>query len=268
MYINILIIVLVIVSIIFLTTTHAFKKKEGLKTKKNKDYLDGIDIIYWINLDRSHDRRKNMEKMFEDPIFKGKKIVRISAVDGKAPNIDSILKDNFEGMQPDKFTKVEYACTLSHINAIREFSKTKDEVALIMEDDMTLEYKPYWKNTINTIAKNAPSDWGIIQLCINTQIIPKKNYTKHNGDIYFSTGAYIINQNGAKNLINKTGIYTLNKTIGHSADVYLYLATNTYVYKYPYFTYNYQTQSTIHPNHENIHDTNKRLVDTFIYTRQ
>ena len=65
MYIKILIIVLVIVSIIFLTTTHAYKKKEGLKTKKNKDYLDGIDVIYWINLERSQDRRKNMEKMFE-----------------------------------------------------------------------------------------------------------------------------------------------------------------------------------------------------------
>ena len=63
MYINILIIVLVIVSIIFLTTTYALKNKEGLKSK-NKDHLEGINVIYWINLDRSTDRRKNMEKMF------------------------------------------------------------------------------------------------------------------------------------------------------------------------------------------------------------
>ena len=257
MYIKILIIVLVIVSIIFLTTTHAYKKKEGLKTKKNKDYLDGIDVIYWINLERSQDRRKNMEKMFEDPIFKGKKIVRISAVDGKASNIDSILNDNFEGMLPDKFTKVEYACTLSHINAIREFSKTKDEVALIMEDDMTLEFQPYWKKSLKQIMHNAPSDWEIIQLCYilpNINETPKKLYTQNNHN-YFSTGAYIINKKN--NNIPKM-IHSQNPT----ADVYLYQIFNTYVYKYPMFIYNNNESSTIHQDHINHHDQSKQVLLT------
>ena len=28
--------------------------------------INGIDITYWINLDRSTDRKQNMEKIFED----------------------------------------------------------------------------------------------------------------------------------------------------------------------------------------------------------
>ena len=41
------------------------KRKEGFKTS----FMDGIDIIYWINLDRSPERRESMEKMFEDEVF-------------------------------------------------------------------------------------------------------------------------------------------------------------------------------------------------------
>ena len=63
-----------------------------------------------------------MEKMFEDPVFAEKKIIRISAVDGKAHNIDQVLNTNFQGMNQNKFTKVEYACLLSHLNAIKQFS--------------------------------------------------------------------------------------------------------------------------------------------------
>ena len=92
-----------------------------------------------------------------------------------------MLNANFEGMQPDKFTKVEYACTLSHINTIREFSKSNYGVALVMEDDMTLEFKPYWKKSVKQIMDNAPSDWEIIQLCYilqnNHLNLPKNNYT-------------------------------------------------------------------------------------------
>jgi NADH:ubiquinone oxidoreductase subunit K len=52
-------------------------------TITNIHYLDGIDCIYWINLDRSIDRKQKMEEMFTDPIFIGKPIKRIEAVDGK-----------------------------------------------------------------------------------------------------------------------------------------------------------------------------------------
>jgi len=50
------------------------------------NYLDGVDIIYWISLNRAIDRQKNMEKILKDPIFKNIKNVRISGLDAKYKN--------------------------------------------------------------------------------------------------------------------------------------------------------------------------------------
>ncbi len=239
--------------------------KKNIEMFKTMDYLEGIDVIYWINLDRSPDRRKRMKKMFKDPVFRGKKIIRISAVDGKASNIDNVLNANFDEIQLDKFSRVEYACTLSHLNTIKQFSESNNQVALILEDDITLEYKKYWKKSAKEVMNEAPSDWEILQLCINSHTIPKKMYTKQKGYTYFSTGAYIINQAGAKKILNNSdSIYRLNKNIGHTADIYLYLITNTYVYKYPYFTYTYNETSTIHQDHINDHNATKKIIDGFI----
>jgi len=44
------------------------------------EYLKGIDIIYYINLDRAVERRKNMEELLSHFNIPN---VRISAVDGK-----------------------------------------------------------------------------------------------------------------------------------------------------------------------------------------
>jgi len=42
-------------------------------------------------------------------------------------------------------TDNEYAILYSHLNAIRTFSTTNFKNALIFEDDLSLEYKKYWK---------------------------------------------------------------------------------------------------------------------------
>lgn len=229
---------------------------KNIEMFETKDYLEGIDVIYWINLDRSPDRRKRMKKMFKDPIFEGKKIVRITAVDGKAQDIDQVLNANFEGMQPEKFTKVEYACLLSHLNAIKKFLESNNKVALIMEDDMTLEYKKYWKKSAKQIMKHAPSDWEIIQLCyITNSGIPFKNYTRYKNGNFASAGAYILNKN---KIINNLKLLT--RDISHEADHYLFNRFNTYAYKYPMFIYGTNETSTIHQNHVNGHDISKSMI--------
>lgn len=245
------VVIVIIIGLVF------FNK--NIELFESKDYLEGIDVIYWINLDRSPDRRKRMKKMFKDPVFQGKKIIRISAVDGKAPDIDQVLNANFQGMQPEKYENTIYACTLSHINAIRDFKKSNDKVALIMEDDSTLEFKKYWKKTTKQIMDEAPSDWDIIQLTYTIiDKIPKKIYTKNNRK-YYGTGAYIINKNNI-NISNP-----IKLTSDPAADVYLYNIFNTYTYKYPMFTYKYDTQSTIHQDHVQIHnESKKKITELFI----
>ena len=259
MYYSLIIIVLICVSMYFLF----FYKKTRAKREafKPNDYLNGIDVIYWINLDRSVDRRQLMEKMFEDPIFAEKKIIRISAVDGKAHNIDQILNSNFEGMKPDNFTKVEYACLLSHLKTIKHFSESNDKTALIMEDDMTLEYKPYWKKSVQQIIDNAPDDWELIKLCININSPLKKIYTPNRNGHVSCNGAYVINKKGSLKLDENK--YKLEDTL-HVADVYIFNKMNTYAYKYPMFTYKFNQSSTIHQEHLEQHDRNKKIIDNFI----
>ena len=130
-------------------------------------YLDGIDIIYWINMDRSVERRKNMEELLSHFNIPN---IRISAVDGK--NIsDDELYSNFIFERKKNKTKVEYACLLSHLKAFVLFQKSGYKNCLILEDDMTLEYAKYWDKPVSTIIKEAPTDWEIIMI---TYIISNK----------------------------------------------------------------------------------------------
>lgn len=262
MYYSLIIILLICVSIFFLFFYKKTRqKREGFKPT---DYLDGIDVIYWINLDRSTDRRRRMQEMFEDPVFDGKKIIRISAVDGKAHDIDQILNANFEGMNQNKFTKVEYACLLSHLNAIKQFSESSYENALIMEDDMTLEFKPYWKKSVKRIMDEAPNDWEIIQLCYNSNSgIPLTKYTRYKNGNFACAGAYVLNKN---KII--TNFKSLPQNHSHEADHYLFNKHNTYAYKFPMFIYGTNELSTIHQAHVRGHDNSKNMIINKLYTNQ
>jgi GR25 family glycosyltransferase involved in LPS biosynthesis len=232
------------------------------------NYLEGIDKIYWINLERSKDRYVDMTKMFKDPIFNGISIERINAFDGKEKDATAFFT---KPKGEIKITKLEYGCLLSHLQTIKAFSESNHEVALIMEDDATLEFKPYWKKTVKQIMDDAPLDWEIIQLSYITHIIPENEYTKIDNNSnytikYWSTCAYIIKKSAAKKIIDKTYLPYVNKylTYDHidcTADKYIYHVLNSYTYKYPLFIYKTQTESTIHNDDIKEHnETKKRLI--------
>jgi GR25 family glycosyltransferase involved in LPS biosynthesis len=217
-------------------------------------WLDGIDVIYWINLDRSEERRTWMEKLFEDPVFQDIPNERISAIDGKIPGlIDSMLLSD---KQP--ITDPEYGCLLSHLETIKKFADSKYEIALILEDDNTLDLKTYWKKNLRTIINNAPEDWGIIQLTAKTNygfLDEEYKLNMGNGDIACA-GAYIINKKTATDLIkeiHKNEKYYMNSKYYHIADQFIYEKCKTYAYKYPFFIYRNSNDSTLHPDHLNGH---------------
>jgi GR25 family glycosyltransferase involved in LPS biosynthesis len=227
-------------------------------------YLEGIDIIYYINLDRSVERRKNMEELLSHFNIPN---VRISAVDGK--NIsDEELYGNFIFEDNKKHSKVEYACLLSHLKTLLTFSQSNYKNALIFEDDMTLEYSKYWDKTTKDIINNAPKDWDIIMLTYITNSIISDLYARNlmqkNSYLEFSSaGSYIINKNGVEKILDK--IYNNNKFIllknyTHEADHYIFNLVNTYTYKYPYFTYSITNDSTIHPDHLPGHIKSKKIA--------
>ena len=219
-------------------------------------YLDGIDIVYWINLDRAKDRKKNMEQLFTDPVFQGIETKRIQAYDAKKGNARSKFVLTPDMTSRNNFvTDTEYACLYSNLESIREFSQTTDKkVALILEDDVTLEYKKYWMKSIKTIIQKAPKDWEVIKLCSANQKLTKL-YTlwkpwqvkqemtdcglTNGWDSNWGLWGYLINHKGANKIIKELyhhPKYVLNNVYRHVADTFLYQLLKTYIYKYPYFT--------------------------------
>jgi GR25 family glycosyltransferase involved in LPS biosynthesis len=212
-------------------------------------FFNDINQIYWINLERAKERCEKMEQMFQDPLFDGIPINRIEAFDGSKHNaMHYFIMDSIP-----KMTNIEYACLLSHLNTIEQFiesSNNKDtDVALVLEDDMTLEFRPYWQKTIKQIMKDAPPDWEVLQITyIINDHLPNNEYDEEK---FWSTGAYLIKKSAAKKLIdsilvkrldNEPQYFDLKKYPIHQAD-YLIYTLKTYLYKYPVFIYEYNNIS-------------------------
>ena len=242
---------------------------EHMNNIDHNNYLDGIDVIYWINLDRATERRNNMEKMLKDSVFGNIEKIRYPAIDGSLENFkDIIMKTIYPRNYLSSYTNQEYACLFSHLNVIKKFSNSNYNVTLIFEDDMLLEYKKYWKENVRQIMENAPKDWEIIQLGYTVgdhNKIPEELYTLNSNQQYYGMGSYLIKKSAAKKLIedlNKGDKYMLNKNIPHISDIYIYKMLKTYVYKYPYFTYPTNNDSYIHNEHLPAHVRSKELTNS------
>jgi len=258
--------------IIFILSFYKLYGYDSWNIYEGKDFLDGIDSIYWINLERSKDRQIKMESLFQDPVFFGKPIQRIEAIDGQLDTVYDKLD-----IKTRRNTKLEYACLLSHLKAINTFSQSTYETALIFEDDVTLEFKKYLRYSLREIIKNAPADWEIIQLCYITSVTLQSDYTLNNyernryGGIA-SMAAYIINKKAANKFINETydnysEKYKLREYHTHEADHYLYKCLRTYTYKYPYFIYPTENTSTLHPEDLSSHIRSKMRIERMYANR-
>jgi len=224
-------------------------RKEGF-SQQEKNYMDGVDVIYWINLDRSLERRENTEKVLADPVFQDIPKVRISATDGKKP--DETYQKLGQYNKQDGITDYEYAVLLSHLDSIKEFSNSDHETAIIFEDDVTLEFQPFWKKSIREVIDEAPNDWEIIMLWYNVEPNSFDNDDYIKFDNHFYALAYLINKRGAKRLMKMSddnGKYKFTDNYLHKSDYYLYNILNTYAYKYPYFIYKTDNDSEIHQDH-------------------
>jgi GR25 family glycosyltransferase involved in LPS biosynthesis len=217
-------------------------------TKTKYNLINGIGMIYWINLDRCVERKNNMLNMLKDTNVLNE---RISAVDGKT---DNNILSNFiiEKNDPKNRNIYEYACLLSHLNTIKKFYRSRYSNCLILEDDCSMEFYKYWNKDINTVINSAPSDWEIIMLnyIIDTNTPPLNDtYNVWRPDIY-STLSYIINKKGASKIMNmyKNNMWVITDNT-HTSDYVVYNMCRTYVYKYCYFTINNNNDSTIHDNH-------------------
>ena len=219
----------------------------------NLDYnkINGITAILWINLERSENRRNNMEELFKNINIPN---IRINAIDGKYNNVKDVINIEFER----ELSNYEIACTLSHLKAVNYLKNLEGEYFMICEDDISLDTILLFNNDLNDIIKKSPK---FDVLLINKifryrfdQLYPEWNdYWKNNIQIA-GAGCYIISRSGINKIINNAEyiddenfIFNTNKKFDVS-DIYLYANLETFVYKYNFISMVYE-ESTIHNDH-------------------
>ena len=175
------------------------------KLEKN-NIIDDKEFLnipkYYINLERSKDRNKKIIDQFNK--YQIKNHNRIDAYDIKK------IKDYDYINEYDSFldgSNVELIVTMSHIKAINTAYLNKDEIAMIMEDDINLCTVPFWKIKLKEIIDNIPNDCDFLLLANNMfedgEIKIKKanqSYDIANGVCYLITrkGMEKLNQNFIK----------------------------------------------------------------------
>ena len=230
--------------------------------------MEGVSNIYYVNMERSVDRKKHMEELFQDPMFRGIPIERVPAIDGTKESIEDSL-DFYQCMKNPRMMATEYGCTLSHFRAIHQFAMTDDPVALIVEDDLSVEFIPYWKKSMKQWIDGAPSDWEVIQLSyILFEYLPSEEYEIWQMQKNLcGTAAYLITNDAAKRLITYLCRFSSpvmpkycigsEHPIYHHADRFLYTFFRTYSTNRPPFTHRDSNDSMIHPDHVDFHAESK-----------
>jgi GR25 family glycosyltransferase involved in LPS biosynthesis len=230
--------------------------------------LKGLSAVYYINMDRSTDRDAHMRQVFEDPIFQGIPVERVKGIDGKQDQVLDYLDFHMCSKNP-RMMDTEYGCTLSHFRAIHQFAMTDDPIGLIVEDDLSTEFVPFWQKTVEEVVAGAPPDWEVLQLSyILFDTLPSEGYNLWEMHKNFcGTAAYLIRNEAAKRLIqylcrHSSPVmpkYSLGPEVPyyHHADRFLYIFLKTYSYAPPLFTYRDNNDSTIHPDHVDFHSESK-----------
>lgn len=221
-------------------------------------------IHYWINLDKSTKRKLFMENQFKEKNIDN---VRVSAI--TPDDFDTVLanKRPLTCKHPGCVNcEYEFACISSHIKAMKEaIMNTNEEWFVVMEDDMLLPYDIDY----DTLIKDAPPDFEILQLCIsygNTVEFLYNNLLLNN-KLHFikwqyllpCAGMYIVSRKGAEKLVNKfyvNGKYDFSSCeFQIVADVALYSTANTYTATFPCSYPNIEMGSEIHPHHLDAHQS-------------
>jgi GR25 family glycosyltransferase involved in LPS biosynthesis len=207
--------------------------------------------IYYINLDRSIERRKKMQEMYTN-------LIRVPAYDGDSLDVynDITIIPGYD------MNNGEIGCSLSHIRAIYTAYKNGEKGTFIMEDDIYNSFKYLWKEGLRNILCSVPDKVECIQLhCINPVVIEDMLSTKKRFinwcDDSWGTGCYYITRAGMRKIVEKyvrDGIIVLPICIENKADFNLiYGNLKTVVYTRPLFDHQI-CESFIHPSHlETIH---------------
>ena len=266
-------------------------REESIKIiKKLKEKESSEDIFstikkYYINLDRSTERRESIENEFRD--YDVKNYERIKACDSKG--IKNIGGGKFDDIEfENKFYKNislnEFSCTCSHLKAIKKAYDDGEEMAIIMEDDLKFTLNPYWLKPLKDIIENLPEDLEVLQLAsqhygtldlwnfLKKREI-KTDYKKvelihRKKELYTCAICYLITRKGMKKIHdtfykNSKLIFPNYKEKNIVIDTGVFDFMNTYSLSPPFFlTDSFELDSTI-VNARNVYYQNLKLLQFY-----
>jgi GR25 family glycosyltransferase involved in LPS biosynthesis len=239
--------------------------------------------VFWINMEKSTDRRQAMESMFASIANWGEFLspVRVSAIDTnktvamieeKRLSFEGTVKlvpQDYESLQKkhcrNEYTYGEVACTLSHLKAILQAYNNGHDTVLIMEDDqvLTTEFLLDWR----TYASLAPPDWTALQWTTSKNTLLKQGRNLHDPWIswqpdHFSTGTYMLSRKGMQRIIEKTWAggppplgdeshswHILEPDMVKADELLYFLAGNTYTSTHPWVGLTRHTSLVGNSNH-------------------
>lgn len=222
---------------------------------------------FYINLECANERRVQLESEF----FKNAcKFHRVEAI--------TYTQCLPEKRNPNTLKNAkETACHRSHMKAIKEFIDSNDEYGIICEDDLVHDYKTYWKHTPEELIQHAPTDTGVIQLCVIYSAI-NGNRIWRDQPTFFKWGtipnvgsclAYIISRECAIQLceyfetINSFLLPPSDSRRGIYGNVNDYTDYTAYTYKFPMFTYRDNNDTQL-DNCLNNQQASKRQITHFL----
>lgn len=225
---------------------------------------------YWINIDRCMDRREFMKEQFEKL---GIEQIRVSAATPQ-----SIKDYSFMRHTQSTNTDLEFACLVSHLQALEKGYADGDEYFCVMEDDVNL-CKLNFEKIFGYMKQQEEKDdvkIDILQLYTNSHPFIIKMFNEQvmcpDGKIfvtkridgYPSTAYYLISRDGAKKLLDKFKIsdteYDFSYSSWTAADNMLYSLVTTYMLTYPVVTTNMKCGSIIHPEHLTNHENANMVI--------
>lgn len=214
---------ILLVSILTYGTYQKYKQFEKYKNDKTdlKKYINKFHkiflqkgqkykipfTIYYINMDKDVHR---LESLMNEQRYIDAKMTRIRGFNGKL--IKNRKGDTIEGTSFVNYYKdlsnSEIGCCISHLKAIDTAWTNGDEIAMIIEDDISFSSTaiiPQLEDFIN----KAPFDWEIIQLVSfgnnfdPTVYSDDVTYIKRSypDQAFWSCGCYIINRRGMEKII-------------------------------------------------------------------
>lgn len=251
-------------------------RMHGLHSPLYSERLAELPPIFFINRQHSIDRKQQFESQFG----KYANITRIEAVDADNPVVSPPFHlytrrpcKNAALHQNDKTT----ALVFSHIRALETFvlrfiprhkyplwikntsiSHHDERMAIIMEDDATVEYIDHWPCSWSEFVQSLPFGWECIQL---SPLLPCKSSLKEWRPQYpsqwvvpnqlgSSTLAYLIRWKGAHRILRWFYLESNYQVTISDIDIYaVFPKQKIYMSCFPLFIFPDSNSSEIHPKH-------------------